>query len=99
MQIEERTTQEGDRDVVVIEDAASEGTIQTTRDQYCEDMEDFIDRQGVAGSIPAVFCTDKQDNIDEGSVSKSLHVEGSHIREEDLEISLDLSQCKRSLQT
>ena len=32
MQIEERTTQEGDRDVVVIEDVASEGTIQIARD-------------------------------------------------------------------
>ena len=75
MQIEERTTHEGDRDVVVIEDAASEGTIHTTRDQYCEDMEKFIDMQGVEGSILAVFCTDKQDDFDEGSVSKSLHKE------------------------
>ena len=62
-------------------------------------MEKFIDMQGVAGSIPAVFRTDKKDNLDEGSVSKSLHEEGSHIREEDLEISLGLNQCKRSLQT
>ena len=99
MQIEERTTQEGDRDVVVIEDAASEGTLHTARDQYCEDMEKFIDMQGVAGSIPVVFYTDKQDNFDEGSVSKSLHKEGGHIREEDLEISPELNQCKRSLQT
>ena len=62
-------------------------------------MEKFIDMQGVAGSIPAVFYTDKQDNFDEGSVSKSLHKEGGHIREEDLEISPELNQCKRSLQT
>ena len=32
MQIEGRTTQEDDRDVVVIEDAGSEGTVHTTRD-------------------------------------------------------------------
>ena len=99
MQLEERTTQEGDRDVVVIEDDASEGTVQTTMDQWCEDMEKFIDMQGVASSIPAVFCLGKQDNLDEGSVSKSLHEEGGHLREEDLEISPELNQCNRSLQT
>ena len=99
MQMEERTAQEGDREVVVIEDAASEGTLHIARDQYSEDMERFIDMQGVAGSIPVVFSTDKQDNLDEGSVSKSLPKEGGHMREEDLEISPELSQCKRSLQT
>ena len=62
-------------------------------------MEKFIDMQGVAGSIQAFLCTDKQDNLDEGSVSKGLHEEGGHIGEEDLEISPELSQCKRSLQT
>ena len=43
MQIEERTTEEGDRDVVVIEDTGSEVTVLTARDQYYEDMEKFID--------------------------------------------------------
>ena len=62
-------------------------------------MEKFIDMQGVAGSIPAVFCSGKQDNLDEGSVLKSLHEEGGHLREEDLEISPELNQCKRYLQT
>ena len=59
MQIEERTTQKEGMDVVVIEDASSEGTVHTAEDRYCEDMEEFIDMQGVAVSIPAVFCTDK----------------------------------------
>ena len=55
--------------------------------------------QGVAGSIPEAFCTDKQDNPDNGSASKGLQEEGVHIREEDLEISPELSQCRKSLQT
>ena len=62
-------------------------------------MEKFIDIQGIAGSIPEAFCTDKQDNPDNGSVSKGLQEEGVHIIEEDLEISPELSQCRRSLQT
>ena len=86
-------------DVVVIEDAGSEGTIHTAEDRYCEDMEEFIDMQGVAGSIPAVFCTDKQDNLDEGSVSRSFPEKGGCMREEDLDIPPELIQCRRSLQT
>ena len=99
MQINERTTQKGDKDVVVIEDAASEGTIHTARYQYGEDIERFIDMQGVAGSIPTMFCTDKQNNLDEGSISRNLPEEGGCMKEEDLNISPELAQCKRSLQT
>jgi len=42
MQIEERTIQEDDMDVVVIEDAGSEGTLHIARDHYCEDMENLL---------------------------------------------------------
>ena len=36
LQIEERIVQEGAKEVVIIEDAASEGTINTTKDKYSE---------------------------------------------------------------
>ena len=60
MQMEERTVQEGDKEVVVIEDAASEGTVHTADDKYCENMEEFIDMQGIAGFIPAMFVQMKK---------------------------------------
>ena len=87
MQMEERTVQEGDKEVVVIEDAASEGIVHTAEDKYCENMEEFIDMQGVAGSIPAMFCTDEQNKLDEGSVLRNLPEERDCIKEEDLDIS------------
>ena len=86
-------------DVVVIDDARSKETIHTSKDQYGIDIERFIDIQGVAGSIPEYFCTDKQDNPDDGSASKALQEEEVHIREEDLEISPELSQFRKSMQT
>ena len=97
--MDERIAQEGDQEVVVIEDAASEGTTHTAEDKYYENMEEFIDMQGVVGSIPAMFCTDKQNNLDEGSISRNLPEERGGIREEDLDISPELGQCKISLQT
>ena len=72
MQMEERTVQEGDKEVVIIEDAASEGTIHIAEDKYCENMEEFIDIQGIAGSILAMFCTDEQNNLDEFSKLRNL---------------------------
>ena len=72
MQIEKRAAHEDAMDVVVIDDASSEETVHTAKDQYCVDIERFIDIQGVAGSIPEAFCTDKQDNLDDGSASKTL---------------------------
>ena len=99
MQMEERTVQEGDKEVVVIEDAASEGTVHTAEDKYCEKMEEFIDMHGEAGIIPAMFCTDEQNKLNEGSISRNLPEERDYRREEDLDISPELGQCKRSLQT
>ena len=98
MQIEKEAVHEDAMNVVVIDDAGSEETVHTTGDQYCVDNEQFIDMQGVAGTIPKEFCTDKQDIPNDGSTSKGLQ-EGVHIGEEDLEISPELSQCKKSLQT
>ena len=99
MQMEERTVQEGDQEVVVIEDAASERTIHTVKEKYCENMEEFIDMQGIAGSIPAMFCTDEQNKLDEGSKLRNMPEERDCMREEDMDIPPELGQCKISLQT
>ena len=99
MQTKERIAQEGAREVVIIEDAASEGTINTVEDKHSENMEEFIDRQGVAGAIPEMFCTNKQNNFDEGSISRTVPEEGDCSREEDLDITPELGQCQISLQT
>ena len=65
LQTEERIAQESAREVVIIEDAASEGTINTVEDKYSENMEEFIDMQGVVGAIPEMFCIDEQNKLDE----------------------------------
>ena len=98
MQIEKEATHEDAMNVVVIDDAGSEETVHKAGDQYCVDNEQFIDMQGIVGTIPKEFCTDKQDIPNYGSASKVLQ-EGFHIGEEDLEISPELSQCKKYLQT
>ena len=49
---EEGITQAVVKEVMIIEDAASEGTINTMEDKHSENMEEFIDIQGVAGAIP-----------------------------------------------
>ena len=99
MQIEKRAAHEDAMNVVPIDDAGSEENVHTAKDQYCVDNEKFIDIQGITGSILEAFCTDKQDNPNNGLVSKDLQEEGVHIIEEDLEISPKLSQCRKSLQT
>ena len=59
----------------MIDDALSEETVHTSKDQYCSDIEKFIDIQGVAGSIPEAFCTNKQFNLEDFSASRNLHEE------------------------
>ena len=86
-------------EIVMIDDVLSEEIVHTSKDQYCEDIERFIDIQGVAGSIPEAFCTNTQVNSDDGSASRTLQEEEIHMKEEDLEISPELNQVKKSLQT
>ena len=83
----------------MIDDALNEETIYTSKDQYCSDIEKCIDVQGVAGSIPESFCTNKQVDSEDFSASRTLQEEEVHMKEEDLEISPELNQVKKSLQT
>jgi len=59
LQTEKISAQEDAMDFVLIDDALSEETVHTSKDQYCADIERFVDIQGVAGSIPEAFCTNK----------------------------------------
>ena len=59
LQTEKISAQEDAMDFVLIDDALSEETVHTSKDQYCANIERFIDIQGVAGSIPEAFCTKK----------------------------------------
>ena len=97
LQIEKRSAHEDGMEIVIINDALSEETIHTSKDQYYSDIEKFIDVQGVAGSIPESFCTSKQVNLDDCSASRILHEEEVHMKEEDLEMSPELNQVKKSL--
>ena len=56
----------------MIYDALSEETVHTSKGQYCSDNEKFIDVQGVAGSIPEVFCTNKQVDSEDCLASRIL---------------------------
>ena len=57
-------------EIVMVNDSFSEETIHASKDQYYLDNENFIDIQGVAGSIPEIFCTSKQVYSKDCSVSK-----------------------------
>ena len=59
-------------EIVMIDDAFSEETVHTFKGQYCSDNEKFIDVQGVAGSIPEIFCTNKQVDSEDCSESRIL---------------------------
>jgi len=91
-------SQEGAKEVVVIEDAASEGTINTVEEKHYENMEEFIDMQGVAGAIPEIFCTGEHNKHDAVSNLQSLSEEKDDMKEEDIDVTSELNQCQRSLQ-
>jgi len=55
--------------------------------------------QGVESAIPEMFCTDEQNKLDEGSKLRNLPDEKHCMREEDIDITPELGQCQRSLQT
>ena len=62
-------------------------------------MEEFIDMQGVAGAIPEIFCTDEPNRFNEGSKPRNLPEEKDYMKEEDIDVTPELVQCQKSLQT
>ena len=70
-----------------------------SKGQYCLDNENFIDVQGVAGSIPEIFCTNKQVCSEDCSVSKRPQEYEVLMKEEAIEIAPELNQIKKYLQT
>ena len=97
LQTEKKSAHEDGMEIAMIADALSEETVHTSKDQYCSDIEKFIDVEGVAGSIPEAFCTNKQVKSEDCSASRTLQEEEIHMKEEDLEISPELNQVKKSL--
>ena len=97
LQTEKKLAHEDGMEIVMIDDALNEETIHTSKDHYCSDIEKFIDVQGVAGSIPEAFCTNKQVDSEDCLASRTLQEEEVHMKEEDLEISPELNQVKKSL--
>ena len=85
--------------IVMVNDSFSEETIHASKDQYCLNNENFIDIQGVAGSIPEIFFTNKQVCSKYCSVSKIPQEDAVLMREKAIEIAPELNQIKKYLQT
>ena len=86
-------------ELVMVNDSFSEETIHASKDQYCLENENFIDLQGISGSIPEIFCTSKQVYSEDYSVSKYLQEDEVLMNENAVEIVPELNQIKKSLQT
>ena len=72
LQAEMKSAHADCKEIMMIDDAFSEETVHTSKGQYFLDNEKFIDVQGVAGSIPEIFCTNKQVDSEDCSVSRIL---------------------------
>ena len=88
-----------EKEVMVIEDEFSEDTVNTMEDKQSENVEEFIDLQGVEGAIPDRFCTGEQNKLEDGSKLQNLSEEKDDIKEEEVNVNSELSQYQRSLQT
>ena len=73
LQVEMELVHEDCEEIVMINDSFSEEVVHTSKVQYGLDNENFINVQGVAGSIPEIFCTNKQVCSEDCSVSKLPH--------------------------
>ena len=56
LQVEMELVHEDCEEIVMINDSFSEETVHASKGQYFLDNENFIDIQGVAGSIPKIFA-------------------------------------------
>ena len=99
LQAEIKSAHEYCEEIMMIDDAFSEGTVHTSKGQYCSDNEKFIDVQGVARFMPEIFCTNKQVDSEDCSVSRIPQEYEVHMKEEDLKITPELNQVKKYLQT
>jgi len=97
LQAEMELVHEDCEEIVMINDSFSEETVHTSKGQYGLDNENFINVQGVAGSIPKIFCTNKQVCSEDCSVSKLPQEDEVLMKEEAIEITPELNQIKKSL--
>ena len=87
-----------EKEVMIIEDEFSEDTVNTMEDKHSENVEEFIDIQGVEGSIPERFCTGEHNKLEDGSKLQNLSEEKDDIKEEEVNVNSELDQCQRSFQ-
>ena len=99
LQEEMKSAHEDCEEIVMIDDASSKEIVHTSKGQYCSDNEKFIDVQGVAGFIPEIFCTNKQVYSEDCSASRIPQEDEVLMKEEDIEITPELNQIKKYLQT
>ena len=97
LQAKMKSAHEDYEEIVMIDDAFSEGTVHTSKGQYCSDKEKFIDVQGVARFMPEMFCANKQVDSEDCSVSRIPQEYEVHMKEEYLEITPELNQVKKYL--
>ena len=81
-----KSTYQDCEEIVMINDAFNKETVHTSKGQYCSDNEKFIDVQGVAGSIPEIFCTNKQVCSEDSSSLKVPQEDEVLVKEEAIEI-------------
>ena len=84
-------------EIVMVNDSFSEETVHASKGQYCLDNENFIDVQGVARSIPEIFCTNKQVCSEDCLVSKLSQEDEVLMKEEAIEIAPELNQIQKYL--
>ena len=99
LQAEMKSAHEDCEEIMMIDDDFSEETVHTSKGQYCSDNEKFIDVQGVAGSIPEIFCTNKQVCSEDCLASSIPQEDEVLMKEEAIEITPELNQIKKYLQT
>ena len=99
LKAEMESVHEDCEEIVMVNDSFSEETVHASKGQYCLDNENFIDVQGVAGSIPEIFYTNKHVCSKDYSVSKLPQEDEVLMKEEVIEIASELNQIKKYLQT
>jgi len=87
-----------EKEVMIIEDGFSEDTVNTIEDKQSENVEEYIDLQGIEGIIPDKFCTGEQDKSEDVSKLQNMYEGNEDVKEDEININTELNQCQRSLQ-
>ena len=85
--------------LVIMNDSFSEENIHVSKEWHCSENENYIDLQGIAGSIPEKFCMNKQaySENENGSISRSMQEDEFLMDVKEIEVVLELNQIKKYL--